>query len=262
MIGRADDYLGERLLEIGRHPGPYQDAALRFARHALVAFREIGLLSHEQADDWDRRLGRAAEDPIDRPPPPPTARAAARRYLEKLVADLAADAEHDLRAHARIDGAIRALADLGALSQREAIDCREHAFPSPADIAALPDCEKTHIARVTRGPDQPVDGLQVTLIELYRDGVTVNWHETPARLGERAMGRVRRLLGQDAVDLAQPSLSDDIGTSYGFCGGSAGHATGGRATLGHSDFAPAPPAAARSLVFESLGRQIQIALGA
>ena len=111
-----------------------------------------------------------------------------------------------------------------------------------------------------RSFDQPVDGLQVTLIELYREGVTVNWHETPARLGERALGRIRRLLGQDAVDLAQPSLGDDIGTSYAFYGGTAGQATGGRATLGHSDFAPAPPAAARSLVFESLGRQIQITL--
>ncbi len=262
MIRRADDYLGERLLEIDRHPGPYQDAALRFAQHTLAAFREIGLLSDADADSWDSRLARAAEDPIDRPRQSAEAGAAAHRYLERLVADLAADPEHDLMAHARIDGGIRALAEVGALSEREAADWRERAFPPPPDVARLPPCEKTHVSHVVQGTGEPIDGLLVTLVELYADGVTVNWHEQPARLGERAMRRVRDLLGEDSADLAQPSLNDDVGTSYAFCGGSAGHGTGRRAAIGHSDFAPAPPLGARALIFESLGRQIRVALDA
>lgn len=260
MARRADDYLGEELLAIDRHPGPYQDAVLRSARHALAAFRNIGLLGRDEADAWDGRLARAADDPSDRPPLPPETRAAARRYLESLVAGLGSDAQHDLMAHARIGGAIRALADVGVLSRGEAADWSERAFPPPPDVAVLPHCEKTHLAVVMHGPDEVVDGLRVTLIELYTDGVTVNWHEQSARLSERAMRRIRSLLGQETADLAQPSLTDDIGTAYVFCGGSGGHRNG--ATIGHSDFAPAPPPVARSLVFESLGRQIRITLDA
>lgn len=118
------------------------------------------------------------------------------------------------------------------------------------------------MVRVTRGPDEVVDGLQVTLVELYTDGVTVNWHEQSARLSERAMRRIRSLLDQETADLAQPSLTDDIRTAYVFCGGSSGHGNGDRATIGRSDFTPAPPPATRSLVFESLGRQIRITLDA
>ncbi len=260
MIGRADDYLGERLLEIGANPGPYQDTALRSARHAVAALKAIGLLTPEQADAWDRRLVRAAEDRLDRPPLPPEPRAAAHLYLERLIADLAADVEHDLMAHLRIDGAIRALAEVGALGPRAAAEWWERAFPPPPDVAGLPRCEKTHMVRVRRGPDERVDGLRVTLVELYTDGVTLNWHEQPARLGERAMRRIRSRLAEEDADLAQPSLEDDVGTSYAFCGGTAGHGNGDRATIGRSDFAPAPPAAARSLVFDSLGRQLRFPL--
>ena len=257
MARRADDYLGERLLEIGGHPGSYQEAALRFARHALAAFQEIGLVSREQAVAWDGRLARAAEDPIDRPALPPEARAAAHGYLERLVADLAADAQQDVIAHARIDGAIRALAEVGALSGGEATRWRKRAFPPPPDAAVLPHSEKTHMAGVMRGPKERVDGLQVTLIELYADGITVNWHERPAHLSEPAMRRIRSLLDQETAELGGPSLTDDVRTSYAFCGGSGHHGSGDRATIGHSDFAPAPPPAARSFVFESVGRQIR-----
>ena len=256
MARRADDYLGERLLEIGRHPGPYQDAALGFARHALAAFEEIGLVSREEAVAWDGRLARAAEDPIDRPALPPEERAAAHRYLEGLVAD----AQQDVTAPARIDSAIRALVEAGALSGGEASHWRERAFPPPPDAPVLPHSEKTHMVRVVRGPEERVDGLQVTLIELYADGITVNWHERPARLSEPAMRRIRSLLDQETPDLADPSLVDDVGTAYALSGGSAGHGSGDRATIGHTDFAPAPPPAARSFVFESLGRQFRFTL--
>jgi hypothetical protein len=262
MARRADDYLGEQLLQIDRHPGPYEDAALRFGRHALAAFREIGLLGPDEADAWDGRLARATEDPIDRRPLPPEARVAAHRYLEGLVAERASDTQHDVVAPARVDAAIRALADIGALSPGEAAQWSERAFPPPPDVAVLPRCDKTHMVRVMHGPNKLVDGLQLTLIELYTDGVTLNWHEQRALLGERAMRRIRRLLDQETADLAHPSLTDEVGTAYAFCGGSGGHGNGDRATIGYSDFAPTPPPAAPSLVFESLGRQIRITLDA
>lgn len=262
MVRQADQYLGEQLLQIDGHPGRYQDALLRFARHALAAFFASGLLGRDEADAWDGRLARAAEDRMERPPPSAEARAAARRYLERLVADLARDAQHDVMASARIDGAIRALADVGALSWVEAAHWSERAFPPPAGVAVPPRCEKTHLAHVIHGPDGVVDGLQVTLIELYMDGVTVNWHEQSARLGDRARRRIRRLLDQETADLAQPFLTDDIGTAYVSCGGSGAPRGEDRATIGHSDFAPAPPPAARSLVFETLGRQFRIAVAA
>ncbi len=162
--------------------------------------------------------------------------------------------------HARLDAALRALATVGALSAGEARYWHERAFSPPPDALARPQSEKTHMARVIDGTSKVVDGLQLTLIELYTDGITLNWHERAARLGERAMRRVRNRLDHDTADISEPSLTDDLGSSYVFCGGRAGTGTGNRATIGHSDFAPAPPAAVRSLVFESLGRQIPIRL--
>jgi hypothetical protein len=256
---RAEDYLGEQLAQIGRHPGPYQDAALRFARHALAAFREIGLVTRDEAEAWDARLGRAAEDPTDRPPAEPEARAAAHRYLERLLADLRRE-PHELAAHARLHGAIRALADIGALSAREAAQWNERAFPPPPDPPSLPKFEKTHVVQVLHGPEGVVDGLQLTLIARYTDGVTLNWTERPTRLSERTMRRIRDLFDRENDDLSQPSLTDDVGTDYVFCGGSGAHGSRDLATIGASDFAPAPPPAARLLVFESLGREIRIRL--
>lgn len=258
MARRADDYLGDRLREIPGDPGPHRDARLRFARHALSAFREIGLLDDEQAAAWDGRLARAAEDPLDRPRLTREVRAAAGRHLERLVADL----EGDPGAPARIHGAFQALEEVGALSPGEAARWRERAFPPPPDVAALRRFAKTHLARVARGPAEPVDGLCVTLVELYADGVTVNWHERPARVGEQALRRIRSRLDEHATDLAEPSLTDDAGTAFVFYGSSSGGGIGDRATIGRSDFAPAPAPTTRSLVFESLGRRFRIRLDA
>jgi hypothetical protein len=90
----------------------------------------------------------------------------------------------------------------------------------------------------------------------------MNWHERSTRLSGRTMRRIRTLLDQETGDLSQPSLTDEVGTAYVFCGGSGAQGNGDRATIGASDFAPAPPPGARSLVFESLGREIRITLDA
>ena len=76
---------------------------------------------------------------------------------------------------------------------------------------------------------------------------------------ERALRRIRSLGDGDAAELADPALSDDAGTEYSFLDGSSGGSED-RATIGHSDFAPTAPPAARTLVFESLGREIEVPL--
>lgn len=120
--------------------------------------------------------------------------------------------------------------------------------------------------------------VQILGIERYDTRCAVTWRLAPipdpveenklamADLDQRTRGRsegerqvLRRELARRLVSPgAECTLSDDVGTTYQFCGG--GSSGGGQEKIGRSDFIPAIPQSATALTVHWNDLEFQVSL--
>lgn len=212
----------------GVDPAAYFDAQLR----ALAA---IGLLSDDEVAAWRRRLEASAraddEVVVDG-----ALRARTERYLESLLRAAADEEGAD-----RLEAALQVLIEIGVLDEdeRERWFHRAYAVEHDEDdegedgLAAL---DATELHGVLLGPRDEADGVRITSLELYSDGVVVRWSARRGTVGGDALGPEPHL-----------ALSDDTGTAYEETGGGSGSG-GSELTRGASEFVPGVPEAATRLV--------------
>jgi hypothetical protein len=130
-------------------------------------------------------------------------------------------------------------------------------------------------------PDRPLPyggRVQILGIERYDARVAVTWRlaplPDPVEQNELAMADLERSMRDQSDDErlelrrelahrlvspgAEVTLSDDIGTTYRFCGG--GSSGGGQERIGRSDFIPAIPESATALTVHWGDLEFKVAL--
>jgi hypothetical protein len=237
-------------------PSAYAESAYESALTLIAALVDLDLLSPEDSEEWIARLARALPDPLDRPLATPQLRRQANEYIDRCLAEIAPGDGEGSNDHWRVYGALEAFVEVGLLTghdfeqwqrqlwQRDAISDSEESL----DVASRFDM--THLMLVVPGPDERVGGLRVTVVELYRDGVSVQWHRAPGGNPRRHRRRARR---QKLSLLDDPPMRviDQFGTAYRWAGGGSSHGSKrGEGELGRTDFVPTVPEQMRQLLIQ------------
>jgi len=209
--------------ESGLHATSADDGAATL----VAALSDLELLSSDEKDRWLARLERASEDPLDRPLAPTDPRRKASEYIERSFADLSAEDSDAASAQWRLNGALTAFVDVGLLTGRnfELWHGRLWNRNEESNTAdAGPHSEHTHLLRTVLGPEGRISGLRVTVVELYEDGVSLQWHLAPRR-GGRPFLSMRGSSWQRSPFPEDPPvhLADDAGTTYVWQGGGSAH---------------------------------------
>jgi hypothetical protein len=223
-------------------PQPHGDGAVE-------AIDALGLLSSGEVERWRGRF-RLGRDGGGAVPAPSAADAdAASRHLDTLL-DAVAAADGDVDRAGALDtfgGAVSLLLRLGYLDgdalgtwaerldavaavPRDELEFVEEESGEPEDLGQLRAVAPVPLARH--------DGLCLTAVELYDEGVVVHWHEVVEGSGERGF--------------PSPTLtaSDDAGTAYSpVVARSVSYSPDEvrYAIFGSSVFPTPPPAQARTL---------------
>jgi len=247
-------------------PGAYAESTREGALTLISVLVELDLLSPEEIDRWAARLARASEDPLDRPLAAPDVRRQANEYIERCLAELAPGSGEGSNDHWRVYGALEAFVEVGLLTGRDfeywqrQLWQRDAVSDSEESLDAASRLDMTHLMRVVPGPDERVGGLRVTVVELYSDGVSVQWHRAP---GEHVGRHWRRARRQKLILLDDPPmrLIDELATAYRWAGGGSGGGSKSReGALGHADFVPAVPEQVRRLLIEIDGQTLAVPL--
>lgn len=203
------------------------------ARGIEEAFAELGMLSAEEAHGWRERVVSEMAAAGEVTPPAAAGGATPRRasdHLARLLSEVSKPGGTDggQTSHAELIfvRTLEALHKVGAVSDEDVSDWHERLATragreSPRERrtrATARNCSAVKLRRVLTGPGDPQDGLRVTSVELYGDGVVVRWH-LPVELNreERALApRERRLRAEEARREALPdfALTDDCETTY------------------------------------------------
>ena len=113
-----------------------------------------------------------------------------------------------------------------------------------------PYSKQTHLLRTVPGPQGRISGLRVTVVELYGDGVSLQWHLAPGRRGRPRLS-VRAALGSGRLSLRIRGSTWRTTRARHTSGKAAVLLTAppaeGGPRLGHTDFAPAAPKEASAL---------------
>lgn len=217
----------------------------------LLAMEHVGAISPEEVGVWRERLGEAAawrEPMLD--PVPTATHERALAHLEALAAPVGPTTRE---AATGCFSAIAAYEKTGVLQPTEALAWRER-LRAQMDLEPErpPRCTRRELLRVIPGPPERRHGLRITSVELYADGVVLQWHH--ARRWEDGPETPRIWSDIDietagAEELAPRSLMDDVGTRYiGSTGPDLGVNGGGWVVrFGTSAFTPAVPPEARRL---------------
>jgi hypothetical protein len=245
----------------------YAESAHESAVTLISGLVDLDLLSAEEFERWTARLARASEDPLDRPLAAPDLRQGASGYVERCVTKIESEGEGSPDGRWRIYGALQAFVEIGLLSGHEFERWQGQLWQREATVSdgeglfdVSPSFEMTHLMRVVRGPDQRVGGFRVTVVELYGDGVSIQWHRAP---GEHAAWRWRRARREKLNLLHDPPLrlADERDTAYRWAGGgSSGGAKRGEGELGRTDFVPRVPEHVGRLLIEIEGQTLAVPL--
>jgi hypothetical protein len=203
------------------------------AEGTLGALLSVGLLNSEEAELWRAELAKEAGRP---PPADEAVREPADRMLEELLGSVDVERWRGDPAYERFEGALHALAELGA-ADPAAWDARWR------ERAGLPSYEEEleedrrlnaggteqDLLAVITGPPEGVDGVQILYALRFADGVSLwLWQTTKDVVDET--GKPHHW---DEIE-----LGDDLGTEYSPSGG------GGGGRMYHLSFATPPPAEA------------------
>jgi hypothetical protein len=225
-----------------------------YVEGTLLAYQRIGVLASGEADRWRVRLAGAAGewDAEPEPPLPETVRAAAARYLERLVAGAPRlrrnPTPEERAAGAECSSAIEALHALGVLDDREHTEWSRRllaaeapwiddppppgegpwviSIPPETPVEAAEDAafeaawaarpKAKRMRRVVTGSPERHAGLAMIALAAHEDATSLHFHFVgePARAGAPSPNSMRAF--DDALDaLVPPSLRDNHGTAYG-----------------------------------------------
>jgi hypothetical protein len=220
-----------------------------YVEGALLAYERIGALFTREVDRWRVRLAAAASewDADPDPPLPEVARAAATRYLDRLLAEVPRfrrnPTPEERAADAECESALETLRTVGLLDQREHTEWSRRRLAAQApwidDVpppdegpwvisippetpeeaaadaafeaawAARPKAETT--GRVVTGSPERHGGLAMLALAVHEDATSLHFHFVGEPL---AADHSSRSL-DDALDaLAPPALRDDRGIVY------------------------------------------------
>ncbi len=247
-------------------PSAYAESAHESALTLISGLVDLDLLSPQESEQWIARLARASEDPLDRPLAAPDLRREANEYIERCFSEIESEGDSS-NGRWRVYGALQAFVEIGLLSGHDferwqgRLWQREAAVSDGEDVFDVTSrFEMTQLMRVVPGPDERVGGFRVTVVELYGDGVSLQWHRAP---GEHAARRWRRRRDQKLSLPGDPPvrLSDERGTAYRWVGGgSGGGSKRGEGELGRTDFVPAVTEHVRRLLIEIDGQTLAVPL--
>jgi len=237
-------------------PSAYAESAHESALTLISALVDLDLLSPEESERWTARLARASQDPLDRPLAAPDLRRQANEYIDRCLAEIAPGGGEGSNDHWRVYGALEAFVEVGLLTghdfeqwQRQLWQ-RDAVSDSEESLDAASRFDMTHLMLVVPGPDERVGGLRVTVVELYGDGVSVQWHRAPGGNARRHWRRARR---QKLSLLDDPPMRpiDELGTAYRWAGGGSSHGSKrGEGEVGRTDFVPTVPEQVRQLLIQ------------
>jgi hypothetical protein len=205
--------------------------------------------------------------------PDPETERRARALLEGRLpaSDLDPESEAYRKAIWRFQEAQAVINISGALSPEERAQWQERFLErtSPQDRGRFHHprpCTGLDLERVVRGPPARRDGVRITHIELYSDGLVVHLH----RSGALPKPPTRELTAWERFQASKPDrrsamldLADDAGTSYRWWPGPSHDAAFRRDGFVHWNsamFAPAVPKEATRLFASRDGNEFEIAL--
>jgi hypothetical protein len=231
----------------------------------LLAMEYVGAITLAEGAEWRERLRQASmATALPRMPVPEEVRNRAVLHLEKLAAGVAAEPGDSSPAAL---SSVLAYERAGVLSADEALAWRERLC---AQMGLQPErpplCSQGDLVGVLPGPPTRYQGIRITSVEFYTDGVVIRWHRAQHWPDGSETPRIWTRVDQEtkgADELTPRSLTDDVGTVYvvgrvrweiGINGG------GWLVRFGSSSFTPAVPIAAQSLRVPVPDHGIDIAL--
>lgn len=218
----------------------------------LLAMERIGAITAKEAAHWRRRLHDAGwwREPAGNPPSEDV-RARAADHLEARLEPVSPSARE--RAAACLS-AIGAYEQTGIFTAAEALAWRDRLNAKLGLAPVRPRrCSRRNLLRVVAGPAKRWHGLRVTSVELYDDGVVLQWHHSDEWVDGPATARVWSERDYETIpfedEIYPHSLTDDLGTCYvgdatPFFGINGG---GSIVSFGTSAFTPAVPLRAKQL---------------
>ena len=218
----------------------------------LLAMEQVGAITADEAAHWRRRLHEASRWPEPaREPPPHDVAARAAGHLEGLLTPISSSAYEEATA---CFSAIAAFEQTGILTADQALAWRER-LRAQLDMRPErpPRCSRRNLLRVIAGPAERTHGLRVTSVELYDDGVALQWHRAREWADGPETPRVWSAVDIEtagADELGPHALTDDLDTRYVGSGGSDSFGINGGGWVvrfGTSVLTPAVPARARRL---------------
>jgi hypothetical protein len=246
-------------------------------RFCLEALASIGAVPESEIENWTARFeseAKARERWPEVAPDPETKRTAARLLENRLPpSDLGSGSERHEEAIRRFEEAEAAINISGAFSEEERAQWHERLIErvSPNDRGRLqnpPRCRCVDLERVVAGPPIRHDGLRITHVDLYRDGLVIHWH----RSVEYRQPPGRELTSWERFQASKPEpgfaildLADDVGTCYRWWPGPSHDAAfrkSGFVIWGSAMFVPAVPAEATHLLASREGNAFEISVTA
>jgi hypothetical protein len=249
--------------------------ALESFRFSLEAFAAIGALPKSETENWIARFESEREATGRRPEVPPDAETKRRAHtlLEQRLpgSDLHPESAHYEEAIWRFQEAQAAINITGALSSAEQAEWQKRFLErvSPQDqnrLHNLQQCTGLNLKLVVLGPPIRHDGLRITHVELYSDGLVVHGHHTvefPKPSGRELTSWERFQASKPDQRLASFDLADDAGTSYRWWPGpshDAAFRTDGFVHWNSATFTPAVPEEATRLLASRAGNTFEIPL--
>lgn len=217
----------------------------------LLAMEYAGAITPAEGAEWRERLREAsAAKAATHPPVSDEVRNRAVLHLERLAVGVTSEPGDSSRAAL---SSVLAYERAGVLSADEALAWRERLRAQMGlEPERPPLCSQRDLLTVHAGPVERYQGVRITSVELYADGLVLRWHRAKPWPEGSDTPHIWSRVDQEtdgADELIPRSLTDDLGTRYvigrvrrelGINGG------GWVVRLGSSSFTPAiPPAATR-----------------